>query len=262
MTKALGNKLGALFDGSPWPPLPLMENETVIEAPVDRNLLTQRYIKRALDFIEHHRDHPIFLYLPHAMPGSTPTPYASPEFRGHSKNGPRMDGIEELDWSTGQILDKLLDLGLDEQTLVIWKSDNGAPLSRDKNPDCACYDLRRGSNLPLHGRGYTTAEGAYRVPTIMWWPCRIPAGTICSELYTTMDILPTLAYLAGTEPPADRIIDDHDIRISVKKIIRLNHCSLMLKMTSVHLSMLLPSIQKQWKGFPSWQKVHLKTWVT
>ncbi|MGM0531412.1 MAG: sulfatase-like hydrolase/transferase, partial [Bacteroidota bacterium] len=192
--------------------LPLMEDESVIEAPANCNLLTQRETERALEFIEQYQDQPFFLYLPHNMPGSTSESFASPRFQGRSANGPWGDAIEELDWSVGQILDKLEQLNLDEQTLVIWTSDNGAPLASGVNPDSPHYSPKRGSNLPLHGEGYTTAEGGFRVPTIMWWPGKIPAGTVCNELSTTMDILPTLAHLAGTEPPKDRIIDGHDIR--------------------------------------------------
>jgi arylsulfatase A len=212
MTEMTGKRLGDRFGGSEWPRLPLMENEKVIEAPADRDLLTKRETERALKFIEENSDRPFFLYLPHNMPGSSPEPYSSSRFRGKSANGPWGDAIEELDWSTGQILDKLKELGISKRTLVIWTSDNGSPLAGDVNADAPNYDVRRGSNLPLHGRGYTTAEGGFRVPAIMWWPGSIPAGTICSELCTTMDILPTVAYLAGTEPPADRVIDGHDIR--------------------------------------------------
>jgi arylsulfatase A-like enzyme len=189
-----------------WPPLPLMEDERVIEAPVDRNLLTQRYTERALDYIEANKDRPFFIYLPQAMPGSTGAPFASEAFRGKSANGPWGDSVEELDWSTGQMLDKLRQLGLEQDTLVVWTSDNGAPTTG--KPD----DPRRGLNLPLFGRGYTTAEGAFRVPTIFWWPGKIPAGRVCRELATTMDFLPTFAYLAGTKPPEDRVIDGKDIR--------------------------------------------------
>lgn len=193
-------------DGSEWPPLPLMENETVIEAPVDRDYLTQRETKRAIDFIERHRERPFFLYLPQAMPGSTAAPFSSPAFRGKSKNGPWGDAIEELDWSTGQILEKLRETGLDKKTLVIWTSDNGAPIKANRE------DLSRGSNRPLSGTGYTTAEGAFRVPMIAWWPGTVPAATTCEELAATMDLLPTFARLAGGEPPQDRKIDGLDIR--------------------------------------------------
>ncbi len=206
MTRAVGQRIGARLDGSKWPPLPLMENEKVIEAPVDRDLLTKRYTERTLDFLDEAAKEPFFLYIPQAMPGSTAKPFASPKFKGKSRNGPWGDSIEELDWSTGQILDKLVELGIDRRTLVIWTSDNGAPLARDIESPV------RGSNLPLHGRGYTTAEGAFRVPTIMWWPGTVPADTVCEDLSTTMDLLPTFACLAGGQPPTGRNLDGHDIR--------------------------------------------------
>lgn len=192
-------------DGSKWPPLPLMENETVIEAPCDRNGLTKRYTERAMEWIAEHKDEPFFLYFPQAMPGSTSTPFSSEAFKGKSRNGPWGDAIEELDWSMGVMLDQLTELGIAENTLVIWTSDNGAPINRDLS------DLSRGSNQPLHGRGYTTSEGAFRVPTIVWQPGRVPANTTCHELASTMDLLPTFACLAGGKAPTDRKIDGHDI---------------------------------------------------
>ncbi len=192
-------------DGTHWPPLPLMENETVIEAPCDRNGLTKRYTEQAMQWIAEHRDEPFFLYFPQAMPGSTSTPFSSPEFQGKSKNGPWGDAIEELDWSIGKMLDQLQELGIAENTFVIWTSDNGAPINRNVN------DLSRGSNLPLHGRGYTTSEGAFRVPTIVWQPGKVPAGTVCDEFATTMDLLPTFAQLAGVGAPPNRKIDGHNI---------------------------------------------------
>ena len=88
MTKATGERIGSRMDGDRWPPLPLMENEKVIEAPADRDLLTKRYTERALRFIEQNKKNPFFLYFPHAMPGSTVKPFASPKFKGKSKNGP------------------------------------------------------------------------------------------------------------------------------------------------------------------------------
>jgi len=185
-----------------WPPLPLMENEKVIEAPVDRNLLTKRYTQRAIRFIEAHQEGPFFLYLPQAMPGSTAAPFASEAFRGKSDNGPWGDSVMELDWSVGEILDAVERFGLAENTLVIWTNDNGAPAP----------DRRGGSNLPLKGNAYSVAEGGMRVPFIARWPGRIPAGTVCREVITLMDMVPTLAHLAGSEVPDDRIIDGHDIR--------------------------------------------------
>jgi arylsulfatase A-like enzyme len=187
--------------GQNWPPLPLMENEKVIEAPVDRNLLTRRYTEAAIEFLEANKDKPFFLYLPHAMPGSTKAPFASERFRDKSANGPWGDSVEELDWSTGEILKALKELDLDENTLVVWTSDNGAPR---RNPP-------QGLNAPLAGWGYTCAEGGQRVPCIMRWPDHIPTGATCSELCTMMDLLPTFARLAGIHPSKDRIIDGHDI---------------------------------------------------
>ena len=207
MTQEAGQRIAARGNdplrGADWPPLPLMENETVIEAPVDRHLLTKRYTERALEFIDDHVAEPFFLYLPHAMPGSTTHPFASQEFRGRSRGGPWGDSIEEIDWSTGQILDRLVALGIDQHTLVLWTSDNGAPMA-------SAGGLHRGTNQPLAGRGYTTAEGAFRVPTIAWWPGRISAGTRCAALCSTMDVLPTCAALAGCSVP--QRVDGFDIR--------------------------------------------------
>lgn len=185
-----------------WPPLPLMRNERVIEAPVDRDTLTRREAEQAVRFIREHRDEPFFLYIPHSMPGSTSAPFASESFKGESDNGPWGDAIEELDWAAGQVLDALEELDLADNTLVIWTSDNGAPR---RNPP-------QGLNTPMHGWGYSTAEGGQRIPTIAWWPGRVPAGSVCDELATTMDLLPTFAALAGGDVPDDRIIDGHDIR--------------------------------------------------
>lgn len=185
-----------------WPPLPLMREEKVIEAPVDRDHLTKRYTEEAVRFISENRDRPFFLYLPHAMPGSTARPFASPAFQGRSKNGPYGDSVEELDWSTGEILDALKKLSLDEKTLVVWTSDNGAVR---RNPP-------QGGSGPLKGWGYDTSEGAMRMPCVVRWPGKVPAGKVCDELCAMMDWLPTFAKLAGGEAPKDRIIDGHDIR--------------------------------------------------
>jgi arylsulfatase A-like enzyme len=183
-----------------WPPLPLMRDEEVIEAPVDRDYLTQRYTEEAIRFLEDHRDRPFFLYLPQAMPGSTRAPYASPDFKGKSANGNWGDSIEELDWSMGEILAALKRLDLEKNTLVVWTSDNGAP---NRNPP-------QGSNAPYEGPGYTTTEGGMRMPTIMRWPGTIPAGTECRAVGTMMDFLPTFAKLAGAALP-EKTIDGHDI---------------------------------------------------
>ena len=184
-----------------WPPLPLLENERVIDAPVDRNLLTKRTTEKAVAFIKRNKDRPFFLYFPQTMPGSTRAPFSSKAFRGKSKNGPYGDSVEEIDWSTGQLLSTLKELGLDQNTLFLWTSDNGAPR---RNPP-------QGHNTPLGGWGYTTWEGGMRVPCVVRWPGHVPAGTICDELTCTMDLLPTFARLAGAKIPRDRIIDGKDI---------------------------------------------------
>jgi arylsulfatase A-like enzyme len=184
-----------------WPELPLMRGEAVIEAPADRNTLVKRCTEEAIAFIEQNRDRPFFCYIPHTMPGSTPTPFSSPAFRGKSKNGDYGDAVEELDWSTGQIVAALQRLGLTEQTLVIWTSDNGAVA---RNPP-------QGSGAPYKGVAYDTSEAAMRMPCVMKWPGHVPAGRVCDEIITTMDLLPTFAYLAGAKLPAVPI-DGHDVR--------------------------------------------------
>lgn len=188
-------------EGKPWPDLPLMRDEVVVDAPVDLNDATKLYTEEAIRFITENRQRPFFLYLPQAMPGSTKAPYASDAYRGKSKNGPWGDSVEELDWSMGEILKTLKELELDKQTLIIWTSDNGAPR---RSPI-------QGSNQPLAGWGYTTAEGGMRVPTIAWWPGTIPAGSQCAEVASLMDLYPTIANLAGAQLPQDRVIDGKDI---------------------------------------------------
>ncbi len=183
------------------PLLPLMRNETVIEAPVDRDFLTKRYTEESILFIRKNKDRPFFLYLPHAMPGSTDRSFSSPSFQGRSTNGSYGDCVEELDWSAGEIVKVLKELGLDEKTIILWTSDNGAVR---RNPI-------QGSNAPLRGWGYDTSEGGQRMPCIARWPGKIPAGIVRDDLTTMMDILPTVTQLAGTQPPEDRVIDGHNI---------------------------------------------------
>ena len=177
------------------PPLALIRNGEVIrEVPEDQFFLTGSYTEEALRFIEQHQQEPFFLYVPHSMV-HVPL-YAGDEFRGKSSQGILGDCIEELDWSTGQILGKLEELGLAENTLVLFTSDNGPA---------------RGSAGPLRGRKGSTWEGGMREPTIAWWPGTVPAGTSYDGITSTMDVLPTFAALAGSSAPAGRAIDGHDI---------------------------------------------------
>ena len=174
-------------------PLPLMKNEEVIEAPVDQNTLTKRYTEEAIKFIEINKNDPFFIYLPHAM---THNPvHASDGFRGKSANGIYGDAVEELDWSTGEILKALKENGVDSSTWVILTSDNGAA------------ERFGGSNLPLSGWKGSTMEGGMRVPCIMRWPGVIPAGKVSEEMVTTMEILPTIAKMISYSLPKDVIID-------------------------------------------------------
>ena len=178
------------------PPLPLVDEKTVIEAPADQATLTQRYTKRAVEFIEKNKTRPFFLYLPHTFP-HLPL-FASKDFHGKSANGRYGDSVEEIDWSTGQIIDCLDRLKLSNDTVVIFTSDNGS------------NGRHGGSNIPLSGAKGSTMEGGMRVPMIARWPGRIPAGSSCKELSSTMDFLPTFASISGAKLSGAKI-DGFDI---------------------------------------------------
>ena len=181
-------------------PVPLIRGEKIIEQPANQDTLTQRYTQESIKFIEANKDRPFFLYLPHTMV-HVPL-HVSDKFRGKSKRGLYGDAAEEIDWSTGEILDTLKRLGLDDNTLVVLTSDNGPWLVKGQDG---------GSALPLRDGKGTTYDGGVRTPCIMRWPGRIPAGTTSDEMVTEMDLLPTIARLAGTSAPKDRIIDGKDI---------------------------------------------------
>jgi len=187
-------------EGTNRPPLPLLQNEKVIEAPVDQNTLTKRYTEQVLKFVTANKDRPFFVYLPHTMP-HVPL-YVSDRFKDRSKGGLYGDVIEEIDWSVGEILKALKESGIDERTLILFTSDNGPWLE---------WGEHGGSALPLRAGKGTTYEGGMRVPCIIRWPGKIPADKVCDELASTMDLLPTFARLAGTKSPTDRIIDGKDI---------------------------------------------------
>ena len=141
--------------------------------------------------------------------------YASPEFEGKSEIGLYGDSIEELDWSTGQILETLRKLKLDQNTLVIYTSDNG-PWKLAQNSWEKGNTNRRvgGFAHPLRGYKFSRLEGGMRVPTVMWWPGRIPADKTCREVVASMDLFATCAEISGAELPTDRVIDG-------KSLIRL-----------------------------------------
>ncbi|MCP4645254.1 MAG: sulfatase [bacterium] len=181
-------------------PCPLMRNEEVIEEPAVQETLTERYTEEARRYITENKDQPFFVYLPHSMP-HVPL-YASDRFSDKSAGGLYGDVIECIDWGVGKILDTLKELDLDDNTFVMFTSDNGPWLVKGEHGGFA---------TPLRAGKGTTYDGGMRVPCIMRWPGQIPAGTACSEIATTMDMLPTLARLAGGEPPTDRVIDGKDI---------------------------------------------------
>ncbi|NCF38720.1 MAG: sulfatase-like hydrolase/transferase [Planctomycetia bacterium] len=180
--------------------LPLLRDEAVIEWEPDQRLLTRRCTEEAVAFIDAHADGPFFVYVPHAMP-HIPI-YAAEEFAGRSRRGTYGDVIEEIDWSVGEVLDALDRQGVGDETLVIFTTDNGPWLP---------YKERGGSAGLLAGGKGGNLEGGQRVPFVARYPDRIPAGLVQREIATTMDLLPTIANLAGVTLDDDRPIDGHDI---------------------------------------------------
>ncbi len=180
-------------------PTPLMRNDQILEEPAVQETLTARYTEEAVKFIRANRERPFFLYLAYTFP-HVPL-HVSEKSAGKSRRGLYGDVVEELDWSVGQILQTLRE-GLAGQTLVVFSSDNGPWLPR----------LLHGGSAGLlkDGKG-STWEGGMRVPGIFWWPGRIPAGTVCREFASTMDLLPTAAALAGVDAPKDRSLDGVNI---------------------------------------------------
>lgn len=176
---------------------PMIRDNLVIEVPADQTQLTQRYTREAIRFITEHKEKPFFLYLPHNMV-HIPV-HASADFIGKSKLGTYGDALQEIDWSTGEILKTLRDLGLDDKTLVIFTSDNGPHLGQG------------GSAGPLRGAKGSTFEGGTRVPCVMRWPGKIPGSRITDEPAAIMDLLPTIVTLAGGTVPTDRILDGKNI---------------------------------------------------
>ncbi|HAV63700.1 MAG TPA: arylsulfatase [Verrucomicrobiales bacterium] len=185
-----------------WPDLPLFDNDRVVNPavqPADQEQLTSDYTSRAVNFIRENQNHPFLLYVAHNMP-HVPL-YVSERFRGRSQRGLYGDVIMEIDWSVGEIMKALDRHQIAEQTLVIFISDNGPWLS---------YGDHGGSAFPLREGKGTSWEGGVRVPCIMRWPERIPAGTVCNLPLMTIDLLPTIAARIGARLPEHRI-DGRDV---------------------------------------------------
>jgi arylsulfatase A len=193
------NDMWPLHPTTRFPDLPLMEGERVLELNPDQSRLTRAYTARAVSFIEAHHDRPFFLYLAHSMP-HVPL-FASPGASGRSGAGLYGDVIGEIDWSLGEVLATLDRLGLADDTLVIFTSDNGPWLS---------YGDHAGSSGGLREGKGCSFEGGIRVPCLMRLPGRIPAGRVCDEALMTIDVLPTLARLCGGVLPPHPI-DGKDV---------------------------------------------------
>lgn len=198
---------GYAGQGSYYPPgkgfpnaIPLMRDGKVVEKNPDQRQLTTRYTKAALEFIESREGTPFFLYLAHAMP-HVPL-FVSGKYDGSSARGLYGDVIMEIDWSVGMILKKLKELGIDEHTLVVFTSDNGPWLQ---------YGIDGGSAGPLRDGKGSTFEGGMRVPAIFRWPGEIPPHSCTGALAGNLDLLPTIASLAGAQLPRDRVLDGCDL---------------------------------------------------
>jgi arylsulfatase A len=180
------------------PPLPLLRNGTVVKRvlPEDQQSLVELYTAEAVQFIAAQKAAPFLLYLAH---NAVHFPiYPGKKWAGKSPHGIYSDWVEEMDWSVGEVLNALRMHGLAEQTLVIFTSDNGG--------------TPRAVNRPLRGHKGSTWEGGMRVPTIAWWPGKVPAGTASDALCGMFDVLPTFAALAGAQLPSDRKLDGADLR--------------------------------------------------
>lgn len=179
--------------------LPWIEDRAVVEWEPDQALLTRRATEAAVTFMEEHAAEPFFVYMPYSMP-HIPL-YASDAFNGRSPRGLYGDVIEEIDWSVGQVQATLDRLGLLENTLVLFTSDNGPWLQFGENG---------GSAGPLRGGKGTNWEGGQRVPCIVSWPGTIPAAGVVRDVTSSMDVFPTVAGLVNGKLDPQRVIDGRD----------------------------------------------------
>ncbi len=190
---------GLLYSNDMYRP-DIFRNDERIEHPTDQTTLTKRYTEEAVHFIERSKDQPFFLYVPYTMP-HIPI-FASEKFKDTSRRGLYGDVIEEIDWSVGQINKTLDRLGLSENTLVMFTSDNGPWMIKD---------LHGGTAGLLRGSKGDTWEGGMREPFIARWPGQLPAGEIVQAVGSTLDFFPTIVSLAGGKIPSGRPIDGIDM---------------------------------------------------
>ena len=176
-------------------------NESLLENhDITVDNVTKTYTNEALDFIERSKDKPFFLYLAHTMPHTILG--ASPEFKGKSKYGLYGDCIEEIDWGVGEIKKKLESLGLDDNTVILFTSDNGPWRARGTHG---------GSSFPLRGAKASTWEGGVRVPAVMWGNVGLKSGVDVDQVCKTMDVIPTFLSMAGIDLPEALNIDGQDL---------------------------------------------------
>lgn len=186
--------------------VPLLENEKELERPVDQHTITRRYTEKAVEYIKENKDQPFFLYLAHNLP-HIPL-FAHKDYVGSSKRGIYGDVIQEIDWSVGQVLQTLRDLKIDDNTIVVFSSDNGPWLS---------FKTHGGSAGPLRAGKGTTFEGGQRVPTIFWSPGLVQPSVV-TDLGSTLDLIHTFASLSGTSIPDDRTMDSYDLSPVLKGV--------------------------------------------
>jgi len=172
----------------------LYRDAEVIESPVNQTTLTQRYTEEAVKFIRSNADGPFFLYFPHTMV-HVPLFVSDDRYDADPMKAYKL-AAEHIDWSVGEVLKTLDDLGIADNTLIVYSSDNGPWLSKKHHG---------GSALPLRAGKGTTYEGGMRVPGIMRWPGHIPAGTVSDEVVGTIDLLPTFASITGAQVPGHPI---------------------------------------------------------
>lgn len=191
------NDMGRQQGDSPQAvPLPLLQNETVIQQQPDQALLTQMYVEQCRSFIHANRSAPFFLYFAHMHPH---VPLYAPEtFLLNSHNGAYGACVEEIDWALGELLHELQSLGLEKDTLIVFTSDNGSRC--DHGP----------SNGKLRGTKGTTWEGGQRVPCLLYWPGHILPGRY-NGVFSNLDFYSSFAHLAGIPLPTDRRIDSLDL---------------------------------------------------
>lgn len=196
--RTIREEYGINFPVDEMPPLPLLLGDDVLEAQPDQASLTARYVDEAVRFLRTHRARPFFLYLAHLYV-HLPI-YVQERFARESRNGVYGAAVAAVDWAAGVLRAELRALDLEEDTLIVFTSDNGSRAAGEG-----------GSNWPLRGVKGTTWEGGIRVPFIATWPGRIPAGSVCTAATSSVDVLPTLAALAGAQLPTDRTIDGRDM---------------------------------------------------